>query len=438
MSKKMILGMEFGNGYGTTHAAWREAATDPEAYTDFDALIRYAKAAERGKIHFLFIPDGPFHEVDIENRPPAFSLDAVLTTGALARETKHIGFIGTASTTHNAPYNLARQFKTLDVMSRGRVGWNAVTSAGSDVAANYGVRVTPSAERYSRAHEAIHIAQALWGSWGEDAWVHDQQSGRYTAPGKVAPINLGGQHVASRGPLYIPPSEQGQPVIFQSGASRNIFELAGKFATGVIGIAGTIEDARMQRNFLRSAAVEAGREADEAKFFAGFSPTIAATKREALERRARLMGDELSNYVPYLGSILGIRLGKQDLNRVLGSSDIQNQPTDARSRRVHELVHEGWSVQDIIAHGVLDGHPAVVGTAIEVADHLQEWFEAEAVDGFWLIIDVYQDGIDTFVDEVVPILQERGIFHEDYEGETLRENLGIPHQYGVDPRIVSE
>lgn len=182
-------------------------SVDPRSYASFDAKFRHAQAAERGKLQFLFLPDGPTHVGDLANEPPSLNVDVMLTLAAVARETDRIGLVATGSTTFNKPFNLARQFKALDVMSHGRTGWNAVTSSGEDVAANYGRRLPSSADRYGRAHEAIQLIQALWGSWGKDAWVHDQATGRFADAEQVAPINMGGKFVASRGPLHIPPSE---------------------------------------------------------------------------------------------------------------------------------------------------------------------------------------------------------------------------------------
>ena len=163
------------------------------------------------------------------------------------------GLVATGSTTFNEPFNIARQFKALDVMSHGRVGWNAVTTSDPAAAANYGQSIAPRPQRYQRAHETIHITQALWGSWQRDAWVKDTATGRFADPAKIQPVNLQGEYVASRGPLPIPPSEQGQPVIFSAGGGGNGAELAGRYASGVIGAVFTIEDARNQREALREA-----------------------------------------------------------------------------------------------------------------------------------------------------------------------------------------
>ncbi len=434
----MLIGLSYGGGYGTQPGAWRMPGVDPKSYANFDVLVKHAQAAERGKLHFLFLPDGFGKLVDIENVPPVQTLDVMLTLGAFARETKHIGLLATASTTFNEPYNLARQFKALDVMSHGRAGWNAITSSTNDAAASYGVTIPSSEERYGRAHETIQLVQALWGSWGRDAWVHNQESGEFTKKGQILPINLQGKYVGSRGPLYIPPSEQGQPIIVHGGGSPNAHELAGRFASVVVGAVFSIEDARAQRNAFRAAAKRYGRDPDEIKFFAGVMTTIAKDRRTALDRRIQLTGSEFPQRVAYLQSMLGIPLNNTQLDKPLTQEQLSSarpSPYDPRSANALKIAKEGWSLRDILAHGVIDYHPAIVGPGVEAADHMQAWFKAGAADGFWILPDVYADGIDAFVDEVVPILQERGLFHREYEGKTLRENLGVPDQYGIDPRI---
>ncbi|MFC5458733.1 NtaA/DmoA family FMN-dependent monooxygenase [Massilia niabensis] len=441
MTRQMIIGMHLGNGYGALAGAWRMPGVDPTSYTSFDAKVRQAQAAERGKLQFLFLPDGPSSvAADIEHEAPGFNLDVMMTLAAVARGTERIGMVATGSTTFNEPFNLARQFKALDIMSHGRAGWNAITSAGDDVAANYGVRIPSSADRYGRAHEVVQLVQALWGSWGKDAWVHDQASGQFARSAEVAPINLGGKYVASRGPLYIPPSEQGQPVIFHAGgASANALDLAGRYASAVIGAAFSIEDARAQRAAFRNAAERAGRDPDEIKFIAGLMTTIAGDKRAALDRRIILTERAFPQRAAYLQQMLGVRIDPARLDEPLSPQQLaaaRPSPGDPRSGHALKIAREGWSLRDVLAHGVIDYQPVVAGPPIEVADHMQRWFEAEAADGFWVAPDVYHDGLDDFVDHVVPILQGRGLFHLDYAGTTLRDHLGAPAQYGLDHRIM--
>lgn len=448
----MIIGMELGGSYGTQADSWRAPGVDPAEYLDYDARIKYAQAAERGKLQFLFFPGGP-HHADIENTNPIHSPDLVIHTALLARATERIGFVASALTNFHHPYTIAQQFKTLDFISNGRAAWNAVASGRPDTLACYGSPEIASEDRYGRAYESIELVQSLWGSWGRDAWVHDQETGQFTKPGQVGPVNFEGKYVTSRGPLYIPPSKQGQPVIAHSGLGPNSFAFSGRYADLHIGSGYSIDEARGYRDTLRRYAAEAGRDPDEVKYVAGRQPTVAPSKRQALDRRASLVTSRLPQWVPQLGELLGVPLTMADLDRVLEPSELvalrePSEPGALRavhpnvaawmqgaSRRAQALASEGWSVRDILAQGVFDQHPAPVGTATEVADHMQEWFESGAIDGFWVAIDVYRDGIDTFVDEVIPILQDRGLFHKEYEGATLRENLGVRDQYGPDYRV---
>ncbi len=437
---KMLIGLHLGNGYGSQSGAWRMPGVDPESYTSFDIRVKQAKAAERGKFQFIFLPDGPGAVgKDIATETPIFNLDVMMTLAAVARETQYIGLVATGSTTFNEPFNLARQFKALDIMSHGRAGWNAITSSGEDVAANYGKRIPSSQDRYGRAHEAVQLILSLWGSWGKDAWIHDQKSGQFAKKDQILPINLQGKYVGSRGPLYIPPSEQGQPIIFHAGGSPNAHQLAGRFASVVIGAAFTIEDARAQRNAFRAAAKSYGRDPDEIKYIAGLMTTIAKDRRTALDRRIQLGGSSLIQKFDYLQKMLGIPLDPSLMNEPLSEAQLETaRPSryDPRSSNALEIARQGWSVLDILAHGVIDYHPVIAGPGVEAADHMQAWYEAGAADGFWISPDVNSDGIDAFVDQVVPLLQERGLFHKEYESKTLRGHLGVPDQYGIDHRVV--
>lgn len=438
-AKQIILGMALTDGYGNLHGAWRAPNVQPDAYADIDASIRHARAAERGKFAFLFTPDFPAVRGDVEHSTISNVLDPIVSLTAIARATERIGFVATGSTTFQEPFNQARQFKALDVISHGRAGWNAVTTSDPAVAANYGKPVAERGERYQRAHEAIQITQALWGSWERDAWIKDQAGGRFIDPAKLRPINLEGEYVASRGPLAIPPSEQGQPVVFTSGGpSPHLLSIAGRYASGFITEVRTIEEARAQRQMVRDAARAAGRDPDEIKYIVGIMTTVAPTVREGLDRRIALAGDIIEARLPHLSAMLGLQLRPEQIDEPLTSEMLAGahaSPADPRSEIALAVAREGWSPRDVLAHGVIDYHPTVVGPGKLHADHMQEWFEAGAADGFWVSPDVYADGIDAFVDNVVPLLQERGIYPTEYAGATLRENLGVPGQYGLDPRI---
>jgi FMN-dependent oxidoreductase (nitrilotriacetate monooxygenase family) len=436
---RMLLALQVANGYGSQPGAWRMPGTNPSSYTDMDVFDRYAQAAERGKIQLIFLADTPALDVDLGREAPHHAIEPLVVLTSMARATTRIGLVATSSTTLNDPFTIARQFKALDVASRGRAGWNAVPTSHPAAAANYGVVLPSREQKYERAHEVVQIVQALWGSWGLDAWVRDVDNKRFADMSQIKPVNLQGRYVASAGPLPIPPSEQGQPVIFQAGGGGNGLEIAARYASGVYANPFTIEEGRAHRDALRAAAERAGRNPDEVKLFAGFMPSVASSRRAALDRR--LMLDEsvdVHQRVRYLGSMIGLDLTPAQLDHPLTQQQLDvaraNQG-DPRAPHALELAREGWTLRDVLAHGVIDYHPVVPGTASDIADHMQKWFEAGACDGFSLAIDVYADGIDAFVDEVVPVLQERGLFHNDYEGTTLRDHLGAPAQYGQDPRL---
>ena len=419
--KKMILGIGLTSGYGMLPGSWRAPGVDPENYARVEANVRYAQAAERGGFSFVFTPDFPILRGGEDRGGIQNIMEPMLHLAAIAQATRRIGLVATGSTSFQEPFNTARQFKALDVMSRGRVGWNAVTTSDPAVAANYGMPVAERTVRYQRAHETIQIVQALWGSWRRDAWIKDAETGRYLDPDKLQPVNLRGKHVGSRGPLPIPPSEQGQPVIFSSGApSPHMLALAGRYASGFIAEVWTIEEGRAQREMLRNA--------------------VAPTVREGLDRRIALSDGAIEARLPALGAMLGLRLDPARIDVPLTPEDLAKARVasgDPRAGIALEVARQGWSPRDVLAHGVIDYHPVAVGPPEVHADHLQRWFEAGAADGFWILPDVFEDGVDAFVDQVVPLLRDRGLYPQDYIGATLRENLGVPDQYGPDPRLAA-
>lgn len=347
----MILGVAWGNNFGNHPATWRKPHVDPKSYTDIEATVKQAQAAERGGLEFIFLPDRLFMAGD-PTSPSMFNMDPIITLSAVAQATERIGLLGTASTSFTEPYLLARQFKALDIISHGRAGWNAVPSYEPDAFANFGKTLPPREKKYERLHEAVQIVQALWGSWGYEAGEPDQ-AGMYADPAYIQPVNLQGKHVGARGPLPLPPSEQGQPVIMMPASSGYGLQAAGMYANVVIGMPSRIEQSQAIRRTIREAAEQAGRDPEEIKLYVFASPSM-------------------------------------------------------------------------------------IGTDQQVADYLQEWFEAEAADGFVMNFDDFSTDIDEFVDRVVPILRERDLFHDGYEGKTLRDHLGLPTQYGLDPRNADE
>lgn len=438
--KEMQLALQMVSGYGGEFSAWRMPGTDPAAYTNMDSYVERAKIAEKGKFQMIFIADTPALINDLGPQTPMFPMDPMLALMAVARETKHIGLVATQSTTFNYPYNIARQFKALDVISHGRVGWNAVTTSQPETAANFGAQIASRKRRYEMAHESIQIVQALWGSWEQDALTLtlDVEGGQFADMDKIQPVELEGQYYASRGPLPIPPSEQGQPVIFQAGGGEEGLELAGSYASGVYANPFDIESAREHRQAIRQSAARFGRNPDDIKIYAGFMFSLGSTEEEALERRRKLMSfnpEEIPSRVSYLGSMVGLPLSvySVDIDQPLSADMLKKayaNPIDPRSHRALQLLKQGLSVRDVLAHGVINYHPVVAGTPVQVANFLEQWFLASACDGFSIVPDISYDGVADFVDQVVPILQDRGLFHREYEGKTLRENMGVPYQYG--------
>lgn len=425
-------------GVGNDQYNWRHPDVPGDASVDIDWYITNAKLAEDAKFDLVFIVDSPFITPDTS---PHFlnRLEPLTLLSAVAGHTSRIGLVGTLTTSYWEPYNVARQFGSLDHISRGRAGWNVVTTGLEGAARNYGREEHfDHAVRYERAQEFVEVVQGLWDSYEDDAFPRDKDSGLFLHKDKQHRLDHKGRHFAVAGPLALTRSRQGQPVIFQAGGGSQGLEVAGRYASGVIGAVFTIEDARAQRSALRDAAERAGRNPDEIKFFAGLMTTIARDRREGLDRRIALSGQTFPQRALYLGQMLGLRLDPGRLDAPLTPEQLaaaRPSPGDPRSAHALKIAREGWTLRDVLAHGVIDFHPAIVGPAVEAADHMQAWFEAGAADGFWLSPDVFEDGIDAFVDGVIPILQQRGLFHRDYEGTTLRDHLGAPAQYGFDPRV---
>lgn len=444
MSKpQMLLGMGFLGSFGASAKAWQE--TDTRTYPDFAADVRYAQLAERGKFHFLFLGDFPGLVPQHDSEVPMMTLEPIVSGTNILAQTRHIGVVATVHTQWNYPFTVARQFKAMDLMSGGRMAWNAVTGSSAQVADCFGVTLMQGESRHEKHQEFVQIVQNLWACWGENALEANRDTGVFADYSQVKPVFLQGKYLKVSGTLPLPPSSQGQPVVFHAGGSPNSIEFAGRYANVMIGEVWTIEQGRATRDALRQAAMDNGRDPDEVKFIAGIMPTIADSKREALDRHASLMslmGEKtMHQHVRNISMVLGVPLSLADLDKPIDPMILDNVRiapySDPRTELVLKVAREGWSLRDVINHSVIDYHPATLGDATVTADHMTEWFEAGACDGFWVLPDVYEHDLKRFVDEVVPILQERGIFHAEYEGNTLRENLGIPYQYGVDNRIFS-
>jgi len=441
-NNSFLLGAVLGQMHGNHPGAWRMPDADPEAYSDVQSLIRAAQAAERGGMDYIFFPDRVFIWGDLQSGPPIVSMEPTLTMAAIAPATQRIGLVTTISTSFAEPYTIARQLRALDTMSHGRAGWQAIPSYEPEAFANYGLPVPSREDKYGRFDESIQIAQALWGSWDRSAGKPDKATGRFADTSKIHPINLQGKFVASRGPLQIPPSEQGQPVIFMPFASGAGIQAAARYANGIVSHASSMEQAVSHRQMMRSLTVEAGREADEVKFLSFISISVGATLEEAVRRRIVLeeaAGAE--GRLAQLSAILGVHLDPADRNKPLTTTQVlgmRPHPGVPQSGFAIELAKQGRTPMEVLGHGVLDPGPSVVGTAEQIADTLELWVKSGASDGFTVTLDDLHDGMDAFVDQVVPVLRRRGLRPENYTGQTLRDHLGLHEQIGQDPRLGAE
>ena len=416
---------------GHHEASWRLPESDPHAASSAEHYIRLAQTAERGKLDSIFFADSPvlFGEV---GRRPAGKLEPTVLLTAIAGATDRIGLIATASTTYNEPFNLARRFASVDWVSGGRAGWNVVTTAGPDAARNFGVDDQPAhAVRYERAAEFIEVAQKLWDSWDDDAVLADKAEGVWGDADRIRTIDHEGRHFKVRGPLNVPRSPQGHPLIVQAGSSEDGKNLAARYAEAVFTAHQTLADAQAFYADLKARAAAAGRDPEGIKILPGIVPVIGATEAEARELELeldRLIKPEYARI--QLARTRRVNPEDLPLDRQLPDnlpSEDEIEGAKSRYTLIVELARrERLTVRELIGRlGGGRGHRTFTGTPVQVADAIQEWFEAGAADGFNIMPPVLPSGLESFVDQVVPILQERGLFRTEYTGRTLREHYGL-------------
>lgn len=414
---------------GHHEVSWRLPESDPAAHTDVAHWQRLAQIAERGKLDSIFFADIPAL-MSAPARRPAETLDPVLLLAAIAAVTDRIGLIATSSTTFNEPYNLARSFATLDQISGGRAGWNVVTTAHDSAARNFGLETLPTPqERYRRAHEFLAVTLGLWNSWDDDAVVADKAAGVYADPARVRAIDHRGEFFDVRGPLNVGRSPQGSPVVVQAGSSGPGIELAARYAEAVFTAQTTIEEGRSFYATLKAATLKAGRDPEGIKILPGIVTIIGSTEAEARDLERQL--DDLvvlEHPLRQLSEAIGIPFEQIDVDAPLPDDIRPVDPThDSRYRLTVDLARrEKLTVRQLLLRlGGGRGHRTFVGTPEQVADTIEEWFTTGASDGFNVMPAALPSGLETFVDHVVPILQDRGLFRREYAGTTLREHLGL-------------
>ncbi|MEL4024818.1 LLM class flavin-dependent oxidoreductase [Lysinibacillus endophyticus] len=430
MSKKQLkLGAFF---YLTGHhfASWRYPTTQPERTLDLDYFVELAQIAERGKFDTIFFADAFGQKLE-ESGPSGIRIDPIIVHAALAGATKNIGLVATVTTSYNEPFQVARKFIGIDHLSKGRAAWNVVTSANDNEAPLFGRdKHLAHAERYERAEEFVDVVKKLWTSIDKEALVINKESGQYLDLTKVQPVNHEGKWFKVKGTLDAPTSAQGHPVIVQAGSSEAGKELAARTAEVVFTAAQTLEEAQAFYRDLKGRLAKYGRESEDLKIMPGVFITVAKTEAEAIAKRK-----ELNSYihpeagVKYLSFIYGTDLSGYDIDGPLPEIEREDKTNpnirvniirDIAKRENLKTIRE---IYEFIAGA--RGHREIVGTPVQIADQLQEWFENEAADGFNVMSPTFPDGLNDIVDLVIPELQRRGIFRTEYEGTTLRENLGL-------------
>jgi FMN-dependent oxidoreductase (nitrilotriacetate monooxygenase family) len=412
--------------------AWRYPGAFPDANFNFSHLKRFAQKLEHGKFDAFFMADHmavlnmPIEALKRSHTVTSFEPFTLLS--ALAAVTEHLGLVATGSTTFDAPYHVARRFASLDHISGGRAGWNIVTTSNPDAALNFGLSEhVEHGERYRRAREFYDVVTGLWDSWADDAFIRDVENGIYFDPAKLHVLDHKGKHLSVRGPLNIARPVQGWPVIVQAGASDAGRQLAAETAEAVFTAQGTLAAGREFYADVKGRMEKAGRSREHMKILPACFVVVGRTVEEAREKHARL--DNLVHYANAIAS-LSIALGHDasgfDPDAPLPEIPESNASKSGRQRAIDLSKREQLTVRQLAQR--LAGHSglAMVGTPATIADEMGEWLLREACDGFIVQFPYLPGGLDDFVDGVVPELQRRGLFRREYEGRTLRENLGLP------------
>lgn len=432
MSRQLHLSVNYNPGLGIHPGRWR-FVDDPHQFYDINAYIKIAQVAEAGAFDAVFLSDVPSLREAVP-RSPWHVLDPLEALAAIAVRTSHIGLIATASTTFNEPYNLARRLASLDHISQGRAAWNIVTTQRDESAANFGTPLPPHDQRYRRASEFVDVVRKLWDSWEEGALVADKASGQFVDAARLHPIHHAGEYFKVRGPLQVPRTPQGRPVLVQAGASEEGLGFAARYADVVFSLRPTLESAQGYYRDLKDRVIGQGRHPGDVNVLSGVYPVVASTVREAYAYRDQL--DRLIDFDFVLGQLsqrLRVELTQKDLDKppprrpdlpYLATSSVGLSQNGWESLEVHGNL----TLREIIV-GQHTTIRHVVGTPEDIADDLELWFRNGAADGFNVSATHFPEGLERFVDQVLPVLRKRGLFRGEYEGATFRGHLGL----GVPP-----
>ncbi len=439
MTRKMRLGLSLAS-VGYHYAAWRYPGVPADGDMDFDHMARCARIGEAGKFDFAFFADvAAVRNLD----DPAIArhreqghvkLEPLTLLAGLAAVTSRIGLVATASTSFQHPFHLARKLASIDHLSEGRAGWNLVTSTSPDEARNYGqAAAADSNTRHERARECLEVVRGLWTGWDADAFPRDRESGVYLDRDKMRRLNHKGRHFKVRGPMDVARPPQGTLPIVTAGASENAQDLAAEVADIVYGGQPTLEGARAYYASVKGRLPRFGRSADSLLMMPGIMPVIGRTQGEADDIFGRLqelldpavgLGMLAINHFPDLrGCDVDAPMPEVTMNRAHETAGREPEHTLALMDRARREKLSIRQVFDVISRGFW--HFGLVGTPALVADTMEEWFTTGAADGFMVQPPYLPESAETFVATVIPELQRRGLFRTEYEGRTLRENLGL-------------
>src|SRR5947209_13195545 len=447
MKRQLHLNL-FIHSRGHHEASWRHPAASPLALTDIRYYQDLAQRAEAALFDSIFLADQLALGEDVSQAARTW-LEPVTVLAAVAAATCRIGMVATASTTYTEPFNLARQFASLDHISNGRVAWNIVTSWLATAANNFGGEGQLShADRYARGEEFMAVVKALWDSWADDAVIDDRASGRYARSDRIRPINHKGDYYQVAGRLNTPRCPQGRPVLVQAGSSDTGRRFAARHAEAVFTAHMAKATAQEFYADLKRLAAAEGRNPEHVLILPGLSPMLAATETEA-QRLAREV-NELTD--PEVGrKRLSGRFGGHDfshlpLDRPLAPEDFPDPDTVQAARSRTEVIlnlvrRDKPTLRQLLGYlAGARGHFVTAGTPEQIAALIEDWFTDGAADGFNVMPPLLPAQLEVFSAEVIPILQRRGLFRTEYEGTTLREHYGLPLPASVfdDPSWVPE
>lgn len=436
MSRQSIqikLGMFYWPGGGQHMAAWRHRDAHPDFDVDVQRIIDLAKLAEHGLFDMLFMADAlTFWRGSLE----AMSHDAAgswiepLTVMAtVAQHTRHLGLVCTSSTTYDQPYLLARRFAGLDLASGGRAGWNLITTGNENASRSFGYEShVEKSKRYRMAWEFAHVVRGLWQSWRPETFVRDRKSGLFFDPDKLFVLKHEGEFFKVEGPLIVPSSPQGEPVMVQAGASDDGRELAAATAEVVFAAQQHFEVARKFYADVKGRMKAYGRDPDSLKIMPGLMVFVAETREQAVAEFAELQD--------LIDPVMGLALLSQrldfDFSRYDPDAPAPQVPVTPRGGSRAQLVNEqitknpGITLRTLYKHFAAGrGHGVIIGSTSEVVDHMERWVRGQACDGFNIMPPLYPRDLQRFVDLVVPELQRRGLYRTRYAATTLRGNLGL-------------